>query len=1175
MQDLSELIEIYPSQYTRGIQTIITAKKEFNELASTSKEVLLGQFFKHQLLTHRVLRFLDDFLVISETGTGKSAEILGFTESALQAYQNERAGISYDDRLSHFDKVIIFAGKLQEEDIRNQLVCKLSNNKYITDDVINAKSEKTQKSAVKRAIKNEGITITQYRKFANKISRDYPETPEGDARLSEDFADTIFWIDEVHNLSSSDDGESDNVSDDPTIYNTFWRLFHVAKRCKRIISSATPMINSEEELKSILNLILPRNGEIPLDFDYTNLNEIEMRTWFPNVPVNADLSQYTREQLNPYFRGQIPEELKLSEITDVQLEPYLRGRIGYIRALDTGAVKVYKGDVLDLPMIDNVTGEEYLSKVITTNSYMSKHQMRGYFKVRDRNDVNITSRQAADIVFPDGYLNSNDNEPPRGFRKYVIKKGSQYYMTPELRRYFSSIEGIRELSCKYANIVEHVMNEPGNCFVYVNFVALGAITLGLCLEGMGFERYQEKESVFISDNTQETLKPYCVSQDNRKNRFLKHTFQTRSQGGKWKYALISGDTNPNERMSILEAMNSYENRHGDLIKVLITSMTGRDGINVSNVLQIHLVGSEWNQSAMYQAESRGVRATSHYDLLREEQQRLINTNQDPKSAKIDINIYLHAAIAEYKGEFDSVDLEMYCTAEMKDRRIKRIMRMLKRCSVGCQINYKRNVRDTDIDYTPACDYDVCKYSCFDPKPKEIDYSTYDIIYSEQITNNIKSDISRLFVKRSYISLDEMVNELSKYRDLQIIKTVEQLITEKIPILDKYGYISYLKEDGDIYYLDKSYDTIDNYKGVMNSYYSSNLIGIEKKETSEISEMLTKTEIGPIINHLLKLFSKKDINAFESYLVNLDVETQALILEDAISKYYSDQEFDKNTTIYLWTIFNKYKRWITSFNEPVNEIAEMRKEQIIGKKKRGKKAKGDKLKIKNYKDKELDEIIEEGEYNDKDGDPLVVHILYSQAVDRTKYAITSRFNKAEGRIRIYDISLNYWRDVTQFEAPIYNKLIQIANRIKIKPLEELGLYGMINIDGSFRIVNKLLEEDDAKDNGRKIRRGKDCLTYERDELIDVMWEIRAPLKNIELLEGRVLTNEERENAIEFLLVKGINKDEQELRLWSSEQLLYYIAWYHKRDSNKENTKEKTREYICNLIRKTMLLQDRII
>ena len=93
---LSDLLESYPSQMTPGFQTLITAKKEFNELASDPNERLppgRGRFYKHQQFTHRFLRAYDDLIIIDETGTGKSASVEGLSEKIRREY--EKAGKAF------------------------------------------------------------------------------------------------------------------------------------------------------------------------------------------------------------------------------------------------------------------------------------------------------------------------------------------------------------------------------------------------------------------------------------------------------------------------------------------------------------------------------------------------------------------------------------------------------------------------------------------------------------------------------------------------------------------------------------------------------------------------------------------------------------------------------------------------------------------------------------------------------------------------------------------------------------------------------------------------------------------------------------------------------------------------------------------------------------------------
>src|SRR5207302_5185288 len=80
--NLTDLLVSYPSVDTPQLQTLVTAKREFNLLASSPNEPLppKGQFLKHQQLTLRYMRAYDQLMIISETGTGKTGEIDIVTE---------------------------------------------------------------------------------------------------------------------------------------------------------------------------------------------------------------------------------------------------------------------------------------------------------------------------------------------------------------------------------------------------------------------------------------------------------------------------------------------------------------------------------------------------------------------------------------------------------------------------------------------------------------------------------------------------------------------------------------------------------------------------------------------------------------------------------------------------------------------------------------------------------------------------------------------------------------------------------------------------------------------------------------------------------------------------------------------------------------------------------------
>ena len=85
-----------------------------------------------------------------------------------------------------------------------------------------------------------------------------------------------------------------------------------------------------------------------------------------------------------------------------------------------------------------------------------------------------------------------------------------------------------------------------------------------------------------------------------------------------KYAVISGETPMDVRAKIKEIFNSDENKHGDLIRVLLISKSGAEGLDLKNLREIHILEPYWDKARVDQVRARGVRMGSHDDLPYEE-----------------------------------------------------------------------------------------------------------------------------------------------------------------------------------------------------------------------------------------------------------------------------------------------------------------------------------------------------------------------------------------------------------------------------------------------------------------------------------------------------------------------------------------------------------------------------
>lgn len=87
-----------------------------------------------------------------------------------------------------------------------------------------------------------------------------------------------------------------------------------------------------------------------------------------------------------------------------------------------------------------------------------------------------------------------------------------------------------------------------------------------------------------------------------------------------KFAIISGDVKPEDRSRIQEVFNSPKNAHGELIKVLLVSKTGAEGLDLKGVRQVHIFEPYWDKSREDQVKARGVRLGSHDHLPIEERE---------------------------------------------------------------------------------------------------------------------------------------------------------------------------------------------------------------------------------------------------------------------------------------------------------------------------------------------------------------------------------------------------------------------------------------------------------------------------------------------------------------------------------------------------------------------------
>ena len=1246
---LEDLLAFYPPKNIEGIQTKITAKKEFKELESSPREVLQrirGGYFKHQKFIQRFLQHYDRLLLFHETGTGKSCAITAAAEILKKEHQssdnNKFLSGGYIKRA-----YVIVNNKQLKGRMKKEIICKCTDQVYDTPDVEDSK-QKVHRNLEK------WYTVTERESFARKLSK---MTNKG---IIEEYSNSIIFVDEAHNLrfrafkgekrraetkavkikrrllnrfsakglrnlaenleipvsgtkediinlmldediltieNINEAIDSDNYAmstkkkekKEPffgkeSIYVQFWRLFHVARNIKIVLATATPMVNDPSEIKDLLNLLLPARTE---DFSIFK-------------------RKLTTSEMGPLFA--ISPERKIEDMSEKELEYYFRGLVSYVRRLDTGADIEYQG----IP-ISNIGGyshstktQDYKTETKVFLSRLGDFQSEIYKRVRQlkQNELRDKERQVSNFVYPDGSFGL------AGFNKYIRQIGDRYTVKNtsagrEFADQISTLDGIRNLGAKFADIIEIINETPGNVFVYSNYSkASGAVPFSVCLEAQGYELFREDDmnSIF-RPRFVTTAQAYCSGISGGKvirDSFLPAGREKRDGTiQKPRYVFLTPDISVNALEVLLTVMNSPENKHGDYIKVFITTPVGGEGISLSNVIGIHLIDGDWKHATNYQAESRAIRATSHDELLKEK-------------SRINVKVYNHAAYTcdsldmEVKVEEEdviypckenqllSVDIRLYERSEEKDREIKRMERIMKKVAVDCQIHFLRNTRRDDPriigkDGTSECDYEKCVYTCVDPKPVYEDYTTYDVYYINEPIEAVRRVLQEYFKTEFSITmkgiLDLIWNEEYSYLYIDIplqIKyiqyAVEEILTNKPIFQNRYGQNSYLQKDENTLFLSLDYPLSSVEAEEINvSDYTRNLIGVMDIPLEDFENPEKEKEQRKLLNKLKKydIFSPE----FEESFYQLDIDTLSSSLEDAIERHINRKEtaFSRNILDRLSENLHPASKGSAGtpdskwFPVPFASLWHRVPKPVTELKNVEKRFK-EKSQGKGRKPKEGNRAPDEIDYEptwDKETESTYFHILYSIEPGRNVFNTVSNFNNVKRKIRLFIPSEGKWRDANPIEQVVYSKIGQERIEEFKQPYENEPIHGFY-ISGpikAFRLGVKFMEKQPRKKSVKKkkkdqrtVNRGRICESYSVEDLIRILNFLEIPSPNLEELENIERLNREQlidniANSKGFKTFKSDELDEKTLQ--------YYLSWILFKPRGPK------RKFICSIIQENLL------
>ena len=320
----------------------------------------------------------------------------------------------------------------------------------------------------------------------------------------------------------------------------------------------------------------------------------------------------------------------------------------------------------------------------------------------------------------------DDDEGPVGEVKLTYNDRIQralQQLEKEKAKYLSP-EGLQVYSPKFLTILENIQDEDheGIHLIYTQFRALEGIgIIKLVLEANGFAQFKIKKTgetwvLAIPDDDQgkPTFALYTGTETPEEKEIIRNVLN-----GAWKYV-------PQTIVTELKKI-APNNNLGEIIKVLMITSSGAEGISLKNVRYVHITEPYWHPVRTEQVIGRARRICSHQGLpeeLRTVTVFLYLMTFTEKQLTGDNTIELKTKDISRKDDKKvvSTDEAIYEIATAKEDITNSILRSVKEASIDCAIHMKSNASE--------------KLQCFSFGSADPSKFAYDLSYENEQSDAI-------------------------------------------------------------------------------------------------------------------------------------------------------------------------------------------------------------------------------------------------------------------------------------------------------------------------------------------------------------------------------------------------------------------------------------------------------
>lgn len=392
----------------------------------------------------------------------------------------------------------------------------------------------------------------------------------------------------------------------------------------------------------------------------------------------------------------------------------------------------------------------------------------------ETDDVDRVYTSAEEKYDKEGDENSNSNEKKSTKKNSVYdqkKNEAMSKLRKNAKKYLTG-SGLQKYGIKYYEAMKRIEKSPGPVLIYSHFREVEGI--GIMKEVLNAHKYNHLDLI----NKKDTGWELDLPKDKEKwtNPFYIVFTQDKIKNDQLKNILNSDFHNllPRIREQVSELIEFKEkkenkkingNVRGEIVKCMMITQSGAEGISLKNIRQVHILEPYWNAIRIKQVMGRAVRKDSHIAL--------------PKSERtVDVFKYI-MTLGKHTLEEDknmTSDEIIEKIAIRKEKQTQAMELLLQKTSIDCEINKQFH------NHIDSCYRVPRAFGKFAYVQGDISQEITDNVENQKVRKNIiKKTIKTLFNRKTgktiyYIDETKEIISTEKYeknKEKEVIGVLEK------------------------------------------------------------------------------------------------------------------------------------------------------------------------------------------------------------------------------------------------------------------------------------------------------------------------------------------------------------------------------------------------------------------